>query len=74
MKWHHGEKALLARHARVGRANLMHIIAGNRGVSPTMAARLEASSAVILGDERRIPAESWLLREKFPHPLLREGV
>ena len=68
--WQRGEKAQVARLAGISPSDLSGYLSGARPLSEKRARQLEDATRQALGDERMIPVESWLMRGRFPHPLL----
>ncbi len=72
LTWRRGEKARVAQEAGITPSDLSGYIRGVRPLSDNRAQELEAATRLVLGEERCIPRESWLMRDRFPHALLAE--
>lgn len=63
--WNPGEKAALARAAKLQQRELSDFLAGRKKrFSVERAQRLEAASLLVLGANRMIPAAAWLRMER----------
>ena len=58
--WNHGEKARVARAARMSPQNLHDILKGTQTCGLKRARRLEAATLLVLGESRVVPATAWV--------------
>ncbi|EGJ49484.1 S-adenosylmethionine synthase [Desulfocurvibacter africanus subsp. africanus str. Walvis Bay] len=72
LSWQRGEKARVAQEAGITPSDLSGYIRGIRPMSEKRAQGLEEATRNVLGPERCVPKESWLMRDRFPHPMLAE--
>ena len=68
--WIHGQKKRIAERAGTSLPHLSDILHGRKTPSKEMAQKIEDASVEVLGEERKIPAESLVWPERFPHPLV----
>jgi hypothetical protein len=66
--WRPGEKVRIAHLAGLSKSNLSDILGRRRQPRAKLAAKLEVASAVVLGNNRRIPAVEWRTNDISEHP------
>lgn len=66
--WQFGEQITLAKAAKILPANLNLVLHRKRGVSWPLAVKLETCSFALLGEDRAIPAPSWMNSRTSKHP------
>lgn len=71
--WERGEKARVARAARMSPQQLNDILMGTRPCGLKRARRLEAATLLVLGEGRVVPATAWV-RLADHAALVRKGV
>lgn len=66
--WLRGEKAGLARLAKIRQSHLQEILNRTRGVSPLRAFKLESAGCIVLGGRRAPQWSDWAANRISSHP------